>query len=83
MDSIAAFRETFPKKFLREIGFGDNYACRADKFIQADLEILRRKNVVGVRGEAESDWKKSGDPKSRARSHAGKMCMNMADPFFF
>ena len=51
-----------------------------DKFIQADLEISRRKNVVGVRGKAKRDWKKSADPESRASRHPGKVCMNVANP---
>src|SRR5436309_138546 len=79
MDSIGVFGETFPQELLRVIRFSNNHARCADKFVQTDLEIPWREDVIGVRGKAKSDWKKFGDPESGARRHASEVCMNMAD----
>src|SRR5438045_7049433 len=80
MGSVGAFWETFSQELLRVISFGNNYARRLDKFVQTDLETSWRKNVIGVRGKAKSDWKKFGDPESCARCHASEVRMNMTDP---
>ena len=71
--------KTLSQKLLRVIGFGNDYTRCLDKFVQTDLEIPWRKNVVCVRGKAKSDWKKFGDPESGARSHPGEVCMNVVD----
>src|SRR5207249_2814191 len=65
---------------LRVIRFSNYYARCPNHFVQADLKLTWRKNVIGVRGKAKSDWKKFGDPESCARCHASEVRMNMTDP---
>ena len=54
-----------------------------DEFIKSNLEISRRKDVVGVRSKTICDREKSADPVSSARRHSGEMRVNMANPHFF
>src|SRR5437879_12983538 len=80
MDSIGALWKTLPYEFLRVIRFSNYYARCPNHFVQADLKLTWRKNVVGVCGETKGDWKKLGDRESRARCHAREVRMNMTDP---
>ena len=80
MDAISAMRESLTQKARGVIRFGDDCTRCIDKFIQSDLELPRRENVVRVRGKTESDRKKSVYPESSARSHAGEMSVHMIDP---
>ena len=79
MDSIRALGETLLQKFLRVIGLGADYTGCIDKLVQTNLEISRRKNVVGVRSKAKTASKKLLDPKSGACPHSRKMCMSMSN----
>src|SRR5262245_31588930 len=75
-------RESLAQKARGVICFGDDCARCIDKFIESDLELSRRENVVCVRGKTESDRKKFIDPESSSRSHAGKVRVHMINPHF-
>src|SRR5262245_34435864 len=79
MDPIGALRETFSQELLRVIGFCNDYARCANKFVQTDLEISWRKNIVGVSSQTKSDWKKFRDPESGACRHTSEVCMDVVD----
>src|SRR3954452_21661888 len=80
MDAIGAIRKSLAQKPGGIIRFGYHYARSIHKFVQPDLELSRRENVVGMRGKTESDRKKLADPESSARSHACEMSVHMIDP---
>src|SRR6186713_1475010 len=80
MNVIGAMRKSIAQKTGGVICFGYDYACCTHKFVQCDLELSRRKNVVRVRGKTESDRKKLVYPKSSARSHASEMSVHVIDP---
>src|SRR5215471_8017430 len=79
MDPIGAFRETFSQELLRVIGLRNDYARCANKFVQIDLEISGRKNIVGVSSQTKSDWEKFRDPESGACRHSSEVCMDAVD----
>ena len=81
-DPSGAFWETLLQKLFRIITDSDDHSRRIDELNKPDLEVPRCENVVGVRGEAESDRKKFVDPESRARCHAHEVRVNVADPHF-
>ena len=70
------------QKFFGVIGLGNDYARCIDKFVQTDLEISRRKNVIGMRGKAESDWEELADPEGSARGHSSEVRVNMSESPF-
>src|SRR6266496_1429172 len=78
--SICAHKKSFSQKLRGVIGLGADHTPRIDEFIKSDLEISRRKDVVGVRSKTICDWEKSADPVSSARRHSGEMRVNMANP---
>src|SRR5262249_36961166 len=80
MNSIGAFRKALLQELRRIIGFSNDYTRCPNKFIQTNLKNSWGKDIVGMRCEAESDWKKFRDPKSGARRHSSKVRMNMEDP---
>src|SRR5712692_4304907 len=82
MNSIRSIREVLAQEFSSVIGLGNDYTRSIDKFVQTDLELARRENVVGMGGKAESDWEKSADPKSGARGHPSEVCVNVTNPHF-
>ena len=77
MNAIRPIWKTPSQKLCRIIGFGNDQAGGIDKFIEADLEISWRENVVRVRGKAEANPKKLVDPKSGPRSEAGKVRLEL------
>src|SRR6478735_4165645 len=77
MYAISAMSELVAQKARCVIRFGYDHARFIHKFIQSDFELPRRENVVGVRGETESDREKLVYPKSSACSHAGEMSGHM------
>ena len=82
INAIRAIWESLSQESRGVIGHGNDYARCIDKLIEPNLEISRRKNVVGVCGKTKCDWKKSGDPESRARRHSREVRVNMANPHF-
>ena len=80
MNDIGTFRKLLPQKLRSVIGLGDNYARCIHELIKSNLERSRHKNVVGVRGKAKRDWKKSVDPESGARRHPSKVRVNVPNP---
>ena len=82
MNSIRPIWKTPSQKLCRIIGFGNDQAGGIDKFIEADLEVSWRENVVRVRGKAEANAKKLVDPKSGPRGEAGKVRVDMVNPAF-
>src|SRR5207247_10451852 len=73
MNDIATFRKLLPQKLRSVIGLCDNYARCIHELIKSNLERPRHKNVVGVRGKAKRDWKKSVNPESGPRRHSRKV----------
>src|SRR5438034_5596771 len=82
MNSIRSTWEVLAQEFFRIIGFGNDYTRCIDKFVQTDLEISRRENIIGMSGKAESDWEKPADPKSGARGHSSEVRVNVTNPHF-
>src|SRR5207247_8963499 len=80
MNDIATFRKLLPQKLRSVIGLCDNYARCIHELIKSNLERPRHKNVVGVRGKAKRNWKKSVDPESGARRHPSKVRVNVPNP---
>src|SRR5262245_50811374 len=64
VDAISAMRESLTQKAQGVIRFSDDRARCINKFIQSDFELSRRKNIVRVRGETETDGKKLVNPES-------------------
>src|ERR1700686_537265 len=82
MNSVRPIRKTPSQKLCRIIGLGNDQAGGIYKFIEADLEVSWRENVVRVRGKAEANAKKLVDPKSGPCGEAGKVRVDMLDPAF-
>src|ERR1700730_2596708 len=82
MDALGAFWKSLSQKLRGVIGLCDDYARCIDELIKSDLEISRRKNVVGMRSKTESDGKKFVDPVSGTRRHSREVRVNMANPHF-
>src|SRR6266700_7295794 len=82
MNLILAIWEALAQEFFRVIGLGNDCTRCIDKFVQTDLEISRRKNIIGVGGKAESDWEEFADPESSARGHSSEVCVNVTNPYF-
>ena len=76
------FRKALSQKLRSVIGLCDNYARCIHELIKSNLERSRHKNVVGVRGEAKRDWKKSVNPESGPRRHSRKVRVNVPNPQF-
>src|SRR3984893_13881553 len=74
--------KTPSQKLCRIIGFGNDQAGGIYKFIEADLEVSWRENVVRVRGKAEANANKLVDPKSGPCGEAGNARVDMLDPAF-
>ena len=83
MNPTCVFWKSFSQKLRGIISLGDDHTHRMDEFIKSNLEISRRKDVVGVRSKTICDREKSADPVSSARRHSGEMRVNMANPHFF
>ena len=82
MNSIPATWEALAQEFFRVIGLGNDDTRCIDKFVQTDLEISRRENIIGVGSKAESDWEEFADPESSARGHSSEVCVNVTNPDF-
>src|SRR5438045_5355674 len=82
MNSIRAIRKALLQKFLCVIRFGNNYTRCIKEFIEPNLKISGRENIVGMRGKAKSNSKKSVHPKSGASGHSSKVRVNMTNPHF-
>ena len=82
MNDIGTFRKLLTQKLCSVIGLGDDYARCIHELIKSNLERPRHKNVVGVRGKAKRDWKKSVDPESGPRRHPRKVRVNVPNPQF-
>src|SRR6202171_3951938 len=73
MNSVRPIRKPPSQKLCRIIGFGNDQAGGIYKFIEADLEVSGRENVVRGGGKAEANAKKTVDPKSGPTGAAGKV----------
>src|SRR5213595_2963710 len=82
MNSIRAIRKALLQKFLCVIRFGNNYTRCIKEFIEPNLKISGRENIVGMRGKAKSNSKKSVHPESGARGHSSKVRVDMTNPHF-
>ncbi len=79
MDSVRPIWKAFFQKLRRVVGLGNDCARGIDKFIETDLEVSWRENVVCVRGKAEIDAEKLVDPKSGAGGETGEVRVNMVN----
>ena len=80
MNSIPAIWEALAQELCRVIGLGNDYARCIDKFVQTDLVISRRENIIGMGSKAESDWEEFAGPESGARGHSSEVCVNITNP---
>src|SRR5438874_2675817 len=72
-----------PDSVTRSCRFSFSICARCiHELIKSNLERSRHKNVVGVRGKAKRDWKKSVNPESGPRRHSRKVRVNVPNPQF-
>src|SRR5712692_5791023 len=79
MDSVRAIGKALFQKLCCVIGLGNDGARGIEKFIETDLEVSRRENVVCVRGKAEIDAEELVDPTSGARGETGEVRVDVAN----
>src|SRR5207237_5734649 len=82
VDPLRCLGKSFTNIIRSEVAHGNDRAGREENFIEPDLEIIRRKNIVGMNGDAVGNAKKFADPESCSCRHSGEMRVHMRDSEF-
>ena len=82
MKLCGVFRKPLLQKANAEIADADNGGGHFNELAQIYCEFLRRKHVIGVRGEAKINSKKSLYPVERPGRHSSEVRMDAANSKF-